>query len=326
VATLFHQRGYAVTVLELLSTGVLHQQLPATVTTIQLHRRSRLDLIAFVRLVLLLNEYDVIHIHMRHVYRYVFLANLFVKKRLILHDHFNQYPTGKVQRLYLGILLRHHHYIAVHESGFNWAIDTLHLKANAVHLLPNVVLKMGTEVLLRLNRLVLVSNIKPEKNIEFIVPLLQALTLRKEDIEIDVIGNVIDRDYLDSIVQKLNDFELSSRVTWRTDVTEVQRVLGSYSLGLHFSKRESGPLVLLEYIAQGLPFVSFLTGEVSLRIEADRPDFFMTNFDVDHWCDRILRQLVSSAYTSSLEELFEKHNDTEQYFQKCLRVYQSVHC
>lgn len=324
LATLFQQRGYDVTVLELLSSGILQQQLPPAVSAIQLNRKSRFDLMAVFRLVMHLRKYDMIHVHMRHVYRYVFFANLFARKKLIFHDHFNQYPTSWFQRTLFKLLLSNHVYISVEERGCEWAIQTLQLKADQVHKLQNVILKVEIDVTMRLNRLVLVSNIKPEKNIEFIVPLVYALNQNGNDVHIDIIGNIVDVKYYNSIVRQLKESKLVNKVSFLTNVSNVQNFLNSYSLGLHFSKRESGPLVLLEYLAQGLPFVSFQTGEISNNLQFDLPDFFVDSFCLKNWCDQIRKQLSIISYTPSLEDIFVKHNNSDQYFKKCLTIYQSI--
>lgn len=324
LATLFQQRGYNVTVLELLSSGVLQQQLPLTVSAIQLNRKSRFDLMALFRLVTQLRKYDIIHIHMRHVYRYVFLANFFIGKKLVFQDHFNQYPVDWINRILFRCMLKGHIYISVDEYGCQWAIESLRLKSDNVHYLPNVILRRESMSVIRTNALVLVSNIKPEKNIEFIVPLLKALVLEKKHIHIDIIGNIIDSVYFNSIVQQLRVFGLEHHVSFRTNVFDVQTELREYVLGLHFSKRESGPLVLLEYLAQNLPFLAFLTGEIGKKIQRDLPDFFVQNHDVENWCKQIDKNLTTKLHTPSLEYFFKKHNDTDQYYKKCLRIYQKI--
>ena len=56
--------------------------------------------------------------------------------------------------------------------------------------------------------------------------------------------------------------------------------LTHYQLALHSSKLEAGPLVLLEYLSQGVPFLSFKTGEVVDKIKEmdfQEPEFTYIN-------------------------------------------------
>ena len=325
LATLFHQKGFQITVMELLSSGLLKQQLPPNVPTENLHRRSRFDVFAFFALVAQLKKYDVIHVHMRHVYRYVFLANLLVGKRLIFHDHYNQYPSDLVNRLWFWLLFRRHIYISVDKRGCQWAVESLGLKAQQVFCLPNVVLKKQSKPRNGAKSLVLVSNVKREKNIEFILPLLRSLSLRFPDIRVDVIGRIVDLEYYKSLRRQLIDNEVDQRISFVTDVTEVQELLGNYLLGLHFSTRESGPLVLLEYLSQDLPFVSFLTGEIADKLQKDLPEFFLADFEVKKWTDLITAH-ISMGADLPLQHYFEKHNNINNYFSQCVTIYQKSLC
>jgi glycosyltransferase involved in cell wall biosynthesis len=153
---------------------------------------------------------------------------------------------------------------------------------------------------------------------------VKALTQKMNDVHIDIIGNIVDERYFNSIARQLEEDKLDHHVTFLTNVSDVQNLLSKYAMGLHFSKRESGPLVLLEYLAQELPFVSFLTGEIANNLQTDLPDFFVKDFDPGNWCDKIDKHLTSKSYTPSLDIIFKKHNNTDQYVKKCLTIYQSI--
>ena len=55
-----------------------------------------------------------------------------------------------------------------------------------------------------------------------------------------------------------------------------------FEIGLQTAKSESGPLVLIEYLAQSLPFLTFNTGQVVDDIKSDIPQLILDNFELNH--------------------------------------------
>jgi len=325
ISNLVFGAGYDVTVLELNGKGALGKELSNGVSRVDLERNNKFSVLHLWRLGKLLRKYDVIHIHMRHVYRYVFIANLIARKCLIFHDHFNQFPTSPFQRFYFRTLLYRHVYIGVDQLGIIWAETYLKLRKSNIFNLPNVILQVECKVEQKENTILLVSNIKPEKNIEFVVPFATRMLKGNSELKIDIVGAVSDQLYFEEIKKTLTLYDFANRIQFITDVSAIQPMLGRYQLGLHFSKRESGPLVLLEYLSQNLPFVSFYTGDISKKLEVDLPKFFLHDFNVDHWCDRVNNLLNRSISYPDLPAVFKKHNNVDAYLSSCLKVYHRVY-
>jgi glycosyltransferase involved in cell wall biosynthesis len=95
-------------------------------------------------------------------------------------------------------------------------------------------------------------------------------------------------------------------------------------LGLHTSKSETGPLVLIEYLAQGLPFLAYDTGEVASILKPYFPEYFMDNFDIDKWEQRITKLLKENPDYDKMNFVFEKHFGKEQYFEKLNAIYTCI--
>jgi len=320
-ANLFSSKGYDVTVLELLKVGPLGKFLKPQVKTICLHRKSKFNIKTIYDLSEILDRYDVIHVHMRHVYRYVYLANFLSKRTLILHDHFNKFSQQQISNLIYYKLLSGHIYVSVNEAGVNWAIQNIGLQVDRVFKVINVIDKVERRNDIRNKNFVLVSNIKREKNIDFLIPLAKEIFEQDGGVQIDVIGKVMDEQYFEEISNQLTNLKLQDRVRFLKDVDAVQEIVGGYAIGLHFSKKESGPLVLLEYLAQNVPFVSYRTGEISDQIFKTLPMFFMNDFDAKAWRHRIFDLVTGRILYSSLEGVFEAINDTDNYFSQWLKIY-----
>lgn len=321
IASILNNAGIDVSILELLDAGELGAGLSKKINIIQLHRKSRLDPQALLALVKEMRKYDIIHVHMRHVFRYVFLVNLFVGREIVFHDHTNLFPESVGKRILFKILFRKIKYVSVGESGVNWAIEKLKLNPRKVFMLPNVIFRNNTANNYTPNSIVFVSNIRSEKNIEFIVPFLSKLLTMNRDVKMDVVGKISDVPYYNYILDLIEKAGLTNHVVFRSNMNDVQSILGNYTLGVHFSKRESGPLVLLEYLAHNLPFLSFYTGEVSKKLAVDLPDYFLYEFNPDIWA---LKASNLMSEKKNHDEIFKRYNNTDIYLRKCLTIYQSI--
>ena len=117
---------------------------------------------------------------------------------------------------------------------------------------------------------------------------------------------------------------LAANVHFIQDCPEVQAILPGFQLGLHTSLKESGPLVLLEYLAQGLPFLAYATGAVAALIRPEFPEYFMDHFDPEQWQKRITQLLHSQPDTDKMERVLKAHFSPQQYSEKCLKFYQKI--
>lgn len=322
LACIFSMHGHQVCVMELLTHGELGSKLSESIRRVELGRRVRWDLNAFLKLVSILREYDVVHIHMRHVYRYVALGNLFVGRRLIFHDHFNFFPPSGIGVTLLRILLKNQVYVSVDKKGQQWSTDILRIDPQNSFLMSNIILRdeVANEEIER-SGIVMVSNLKKEKNILFAISLMDHITRKFPQLKLDIIGRILDTSYYRELCEKIEELDLNESIRFLTNVSDVQKELRRYALGIHTSELESGPLVLLEYIGQGLPFVSYYTGEISRRLAADVPNFFVNDFNIETWINSIGQLLSAPRQGSFIEELFQRHNNTEEYYQKWLGIY-----
>ena len=93
----------------------------------------------------------------------------------------------------------------------------------------------------------------------------------------------------------------------------MQHLLPQFDLAIHASKSESGPLVLIEYMAQSLPFITYKTGEVANQLKKDLPEFIMQNFDDNEWAQhiKVLLQMDKKILQDRLQNVFEKNYSSD---------------
>lgn len=331
LSNILHQHGEEVTVLTLVRPGKLASQLSPDIQVIDLKRQFRFSLYKMFQLNRICRQFDVVHVHLRYNFRYVALAKYFFggKFKLLLHDHFGDIENDKSIPFGLKFFLhRNPWFTGVSQPLVDWAVQYVGLGSERVFLLPNIIVrkelnhhrKPETSIV----RIVLVSNFREAKNHVFACRLLA--TLRGSlNFTATFIGQVIDQKFMKRVYEEISNSDLDDVVTVINDCTDVQSEIGTFDLAIHTAYQESGPLVLIEYLAQQLPFVAYKTGEVSTQIESIIPEFFLNNFQVEQWVERIKTVLHQPRqYTKSMQEAFDSLYSDKVYYTKSISIYSQM--
>ena len=328
LANLLQAHGHPTTVLTTVTPGPLAVKLHSSVQHINLGRRWKWNPLTMYRLIKVLRQHDVVHVHSSYNLRYVYLASrlFFLRKPIFYHEHYgdihiNTTVAWHQQWIYPNVI-----FIAVSRQLAGWAIQKIKLSPKRVFLLQNTIVKQIAQhanTLLPPYQLLLVSNIRRTKNIEFAIELMKALNDSRQGFHLTIIGQVNDEVYYGELLKLIDHYLLGGYIHFDHHCSNIQPLLSSYHLALHTSRSETGPLVLLEYIAQGLPFLMYNTGEVVQQIQQHVPDFIMQNFDITAWLQAIrsILRLPREQTANCLIELYEQYFSPEAYYQQCMAIY-----
>lgn len=299
-------------------------KLPSSVRVHYLNRRHRFSVRALIDCARLLRKFDLLHVHMRHNFRYIALINklFFINKRIILHDHSGLIKVNHSLSFQFFRWFKPSVYIGVSKEVSEWAKSSWNLNPKTVHTFINLPSKRFLErnnPLVKENdnyTLVMVGNINEAKNQTFAVNIARRVCL-----SIVLIGKNRDNEYFKQI--KNNSDRINVYI--RDDVEDVSGELGKYWLGLYTSTYESGPLVILEYLLCGLPFLAFRTGGIAEIIYKYFPHFFMDNFDASQWCKRILEWRENPPYIDRavVEEMLTKEFNRDIYRERLKKIYEA---
>lgn len=281
------------------------------------------------RLIKTIRHFDIIHVHSSYNLRYLFLAGAIfhLKKPIFFHEHFGDINIDRSVSWHTRIIYPKTILIAVSKQIADWAIENLQMPKEKVFVLANTVIKNECPHALQNNdgikRLVTVSNFRPTKNILAALRILENLLGRGLAFHLTIIGQVADKDYYNEVITYIETHRLQDAVSIRTNETDIQAVLHEFDLALHTATSESGPLVLIEYMAQYLPFLTYNTGEVVQQIKNEVPEFIMQNFDEEAWANRIkeLLQKDKEVLQHLLQNLFDKYYSADAYYEKCMFIY-----
>ncbi len=282
-------------------------------------RKSKWDFSSMTKCGKIIKKFDIIHCHSKHVFRYIRLVSILmrVQNRIILQDHSSFKIEGK-QLLLFKYILKPHYYIGVSDAINHHAINKVGLSAQNVFLLENIILKSTAKMASPFTDFVLVSNIKSTKNNLFALEVTNTF----QEKSIRIIGHVQEPLYYD----KMRSFSQTNKLS--TDFVinsqEVQPILKNSKVGLHTSDSETGPLVLIEYLAQGLPFLAYETGEVAKILKPHFPEYFINNFKKEEWKKRLEIITNSQPDTEKMQRVFEKYFGEGQYYNKLINIYKCI--
>lgn len=329
-ATLFSANGHQFDIITTVTPGKLAEQIPQGVNLYTLNRKWKYNPCKIIQLFLLLRQYEIIHIHSYHNFRYAQLALQLpgVRGKIFYQEHHGGYNVSNPASAEQKRLLKRVNFIAVSQDIAVWAVQQAGVPVDRISLLPNIVLKeticTDATVCEAATHLLITANFTPNKNILFAIDILHfARQETNQNLHLTIVGNINDEAYYNLVLQSIEQKKLSQAVTIRTDLLKIQPVLPRFDLAIHCSKYESGPLVLVEYMAQGLPFLTTNTGQVVQQIKEDLPEFIINEFDAATWCNRLLEVTGADKkiLQKRMENCFYKYYSPDQYYTNCLNIY-----
>ncbi len=311
-----------VSCLFLTEKGHLGDQLDSRINCYELNRLNKLSIFKMFQCAQVIKQFDIIHCHMRHVYRYVKLVSrlFLLRQKIILHEHSGSISPDSGVPVFFKTFFKPSFLIGVSQNHLTWARHRLGLSECNVHYLPNIIIKRNDTAPRKdilPSDLVLVGNIKENKNQLFALDIVSNYQWSL---------NIFGRNQDEAYNRKLNDRIKSSSGNIRIyyDIDDVQNSIKTARIGLSTSVYESGPLVLLEFLSAGMPFVAYKTGEIAEIISAYFPEFFLDSFSVEQWRARIELLLSSTYNKEALTNVFQKLSSSDEYYNKLSEIYSSV--
>jgi glycosyltransferase involved in cell wall biosynthesis len=303
--------------------GPLFDKIDQRATAIFLNRKNKFSLCTMWKFTLIASRYDLVHVHMRHTWVYVKLSSILFNRRLklIFHDHYWKIETSKDATYRLKGIFKPTYYIGISNEHIKWANRFLKIGKRQTYLLANTIIPRYNKSEKYHGEIIMVSNLRSVKNIHFGITL--ANTLQRK---LTIFGNHDGSKYADGVVQAVKESDYAELVQNETDI---QQYLDNFQFGIHTSFSETGPLVLLEYLAHGLPFITADCGPVVNQIREELPGFIATSFNKEEWIHKIeLLELENKIHRDNrnrqLRDIFTRKFSHQDYLEQCLEIYQNV--
>ena len=304
-----HRVSVCITRADTTRAADLHEDIELLV----LARRSRLDPTAIAILVRWLrnNSVDVLHVHMRSSASFVLVLRiaLLVRAPIVFHDHFGTIETDTSVPLWFRLGHRAFAaYVGVYERLAAWArgagmppdrVYTIENRLDLTRLVGNAPVDLHVE--LGLDSAVpigiLVATLRSPKGVQVAI---EAASLTIHPFHLVIVGAEGEPAYAEACRTLVRRLDLGARVTFLGPRTDVPSMLVGANLALLSSHTESGPLVLIEYAAAGVPFVATRVGEVGRKLSALGVPGFVAAGDIAAFARAI--DIVLAATNAEREE------------------------
>ncbi len=276
--------GHRVSVCVTRSEDALAQSLRPEVDCWELDRRARLDLGAMRRFAHLVSDQaiEVLHAHGRSTLS--FLAALrtlgYIRLPVVLHDHAGLERDGSVPAWLRAWGSRYiAQYVGVYEKQGVWALRAgippgrIHIIGNAIDL--ERIRRVAPADIRRQFQIddgsligLVVGGIRPEKGIDILLKAL-AQCQCTERLRVLIVGGVRDPAYAAACRTQCTKLGLEATVRFVGERLDVPELLHAADFALIPSRCESGPLVLIECLTAGLPFVATAVGGVAEQVSRE---------------------------------------------------------
>lgn len=331
LCNLLIRKNVDVSVLVITGEDPMRKYLDPDIPYYKLNRTFKWDMAKLYRINKICRGYDIIHVHLRYNFKYLAFCKFVFrgKFRIVLHDHFGDIENDRRIPFGVGFFLRRERwFMGVSQPLVAWAVERVGLKPYRCFILPNIVMRRENlpekASPSKSLKVLLVSNFRPSKNHAFAFKLFAELN-KVLDYRVTLVGQVHDKEYMGRLLDQIRHLNLLDRLEIRHDIDDVQLIASQFDIAIHTAHQESGPLVLIEYLAQGLPFVAFKTGEVSTQVCDVIPDFLMGNFDVSEWLKRILFVINRKRqYEREIRDCFESLYSEDRFVDRTLHIYNHI--
>jgi glycosyltransferase involved in cell wall biosynthesis len=275
------------------SVTTLASDLRPEISVIVLDRRHRLNLSALWRVAdhACRHGVDVFHVHGRTTLAFVATARALRLTRIpvVFHDHYGSIETEDSVPAWFKLWGRGHvsQYVGVYAKLAAWAANAgivqhrIHVIENAIDLdrldfqgasrEPRLRQQYGIPAELSLG--IVVGGIRPDKGVDVLLSALAGSQHRRA-LKIVFIGGERDASYAAACRSQCSFLGLDDNVIFAGQRRDAAALIAEADFAVLPSRSESGPLVLIEYMAAGLPFAATRVGSVGMQVcSAGLPGF-----------------------------------------------------
>lgn len=321
LSNILHRNGNTVKIIVLRNKGELFDFIDEGIEVVVLNKNEG-NFKAYKKFVSAIKDDDIIHAHMRSTYRFVRKAFLFCggSKPTILHDHHGKIVTNESVPLLYKTFFKPQFYIGCSKLLTTWAVNKVKINPKNVFLVNNFVLQYKSLPVNKedKNGLVLVGTLKKEKNHKLAIDIAKALD---KNLTIYCSHTSDKNTYFQELKTYIKTLKVEDKIHFEMGCNNVQTELKKYELALLTSISEGDPLALIEYIAQGMPFLSSDVGEAVKVIKEYYPFLIQNDFSVENWVNNYSKAIEIEP--EKIEDLYNKYFSSDLYLSQYLKIYET---
>lgn len=301
----------------------LANELNPDIPIIVLNRRSKLDVKGFIRLreFCSMEQVDLFHAHGRSTFQFLITAKFlgFINAPILLHDHFGDIEMDQRVPTWFRLLGPKFadYYVGVYEKLADWAqiagVPKSHIAVigNGIEMkrfqnIPKPDLHHYFQISPERKIGVMVGNLRPAKGLDLLIEALSRCQCETPPLMV-IVGAIVDKDYVNKCQILMKQKHLENNFIFLGQQPNALSWINGADFGIMASRSESGPLVLIEMMACGLPVASFNVGNVSNVTSRYLKDSFANPEDIEQ-----LSALIQELTKCSSENLLDRGRKAKQ--------------
>ncbi len=300
---------YSVSVCITRSGEALAKEIRSDIPVYKLNRRFSWDPSGFTKLKKVCNEQglDLLHAHGRSTFAFLAVAKRlgFIKQPILFHDHQGRNSNQNYFYWCWSSLVKElSHYVGVCDDLLEWA-NSLRIPSSHISILKNSQNLRRYEIYQPINlhrqlnldfsqRIgIMVGNLRPEKGLDLLIEACAKIPRAFLPIFV-IVGGISDNSYFQECKNHIRNLQLEDNFHFVGKKDDCISWIKGADFGVIPSRSESGPLVLIEFLACGLPFVSFNVGGVSQIVQKEIPSAFIEPANTDLFAGALEAMVKSS--------------------------------
>ena len=336
---------FTVSVCTTRKSGPLTSELLPRIHYTNLARKYALDPRGFKRIQEFSREQqtNIFHAHGRSTYSFLLFAKIlgFINKPIILHDHFGEIESDQSVPIwfkYIGAK-QLSHYIGVCEFLGEWAkkasvpVERITSIQNALDLdrfetIRPIDIRAELRIPPTKKICLMLGNIRPAKGLDLLIETCKLMDKSNMPVFV-IVGSEADQHYTDQCKQKISEENLDSFFFLVGQQENSIPWIKGADFGIIPSRSESGPLVLIEYMACEVPFVAFNVGGVSRQVSQLLPNQFATPGNTAQLAN-ILQHMQSMdeadkvEFSRSIKKIANRMFDINNRLPEIEKIYESI--
>jgi L-malate glycosyltransferase len=287
------------------------------------------------------NKIDIIHIHWRFDFLLSVLAKTLSKRPVKLVYTRHMALTRKKSSIYHKFLYRNvDAYLTVTQGLRNIAEKYLPLSKNKIHLVylgvshtevnkkscQQYIEKSGLDD--KAFRLVIIGRVEEGKGQHLVVEAVKKLKNKGLNIQLAIIGHIMDDDYYDSLQNLIKSNNLTENVFYLGFHDDPTSIMACFDAVVLATKCETFGLVLPEAMRAGVAVIGSNCGGVPEIIKHEETGLLFETGNVDDLAIQLSKIVSNSKYCEELAKAGKKEADErfseEKHFAKLVDVFESL--
>lgn len=281
IANASTEHGYRISVCVTRSRTDIAPELSAEINLLTLNRQRRFELTPMLKFADYIADEHVtaVHAHGRSSFSFCALAKSMrmFSRPIILHDHFGEIELNSAVPMWFSLIGKKYvdAYVGVYEKLAVWA-ESAGIPRDKISVIGNALdltrfrpqsrnsLRDQLDIPTETNVGLVICGIREEKGIDLLINAV-ALIKDPKPFLIVVAGGVRDAHYMQSCKSEIEALGLEDKIVFLGEYKDAWSLAFEADFAIMPSRSESGPLVLIEFMAAGLPFAAFKVGDISQK-------------------------------------------------------------